>query len=126
MGEMLDILSDQTGELVSRMMELSSQRQKVISQNIANANTPGYKERTVGFEKKLSEVLEGDWTKSKIESIDIVTHKNTQTPGRVDGNNVDISEELNELMQNTLKHRLLARAKSTRGDILKRAAKGPQ
>ena len=75
MGDMLDILSDNTGKLVSRMMEMSNKRQKVLAQNLANANTPDYARRTVKFEKELSDVLKRDTSKSEIDSLDIVVKK---------------------------------------------------
>ena len=43
--------------LLSKMMEMSTGRQKVIAHNIANANTTGYSRREFEFEDKLKEIL---------------------------------------------------------------------
>jgi len=126
MGDMLNILNDNTGDLVSNMMRLSNMRQKVVAQNIANANTPDYTRRAVKFSEELADVVKNQNSTSELPSLDVEMYKDTTNEARMDGNNVVLPEELNQLMQNSLQHRLLSRIRSTRGEILKLAAKGPK
>jgi flagellar basal-body rod protein FlgB len=44
---------------LKKALEATSTRQKAHAQNIANAETPGYKRVAVGFEDQLKDVLEG-------------------------------------------------------------------
>lgn len=43
--------------LTARVMDLQLQRQNVVSSNLANINTPGYKARSLEFEKELQAAL---------------------------------------------------------------------
>ena len=46
-------LSDTNVVLLSKLLDLTSTKNKVIANNIANVNTPGYKKSEVSFEKEL-------------------------------------------------------------------------
>lgn len=93
----------------------SSLRQQVISNNIANVNTPGFKKSEVTFEDRLQSAIEAN----KKLSILARTHERhyphkvntdispmintiTNTSLRVDGNNVDIDAEMAEMAKNNI------------------------
>ena len=44
-------------DLTARVMDFQIQRQNIVSGNLANINTPGYKARTLEFEKDLQAAL---------------------------------------------------------------------
>lgn len=44
-------------DLTARVMDFQIQRQNIVSGNLANINTPGYKARTLEFEKDLQDAL---------------------------------------------------------------------
>ena len=44
-------------DLTARVMDFQIQRQNIVSGNLANINTPGYKVRTLEFEKDLQAAL---------------------------------------------------------------------
>lgn len=75
-----------------RIMEQSAealwQKQKVISQNIANYDTPGYKSKSLNFSEVLASEAEGS---NKAISINVTTDDTTSS--RPDGNNVDLVSE---------------------------------
>lgn len=93
-----------------------AERQKVISSNIANINTPGYKAKDLVFAEELE--------KAKQSSGDLAlkkTHKNHLPQGFVasakpvasliekqnkveqnDGNNVSLDEEISEMAKNNV------------------------
>lgn len=126
MGEMLNILKDDTGSVVNKMMELSTARQKILSQNLANSNTPDYIRKDVKFNRQLEDALKSGSTRAEIKNLTPKVYEDLKNAPRKDGNNVKASEELSQLMQNSLEHRLLTRARQTRGNILKMAIKGPK
>jgi flagellar basal-body rod protein FlgB len=87
-------------ELLTKLMEVSEMRHRVVSQNLANVNTPGYQRLKVDFEDALSkEILDGNITDVQIEP-EIVEDK--KLPARADGNNVDIDLEIGELQRNAM------------------------
>lgn len=45
-------------DLTARVMDFQLQRQNIVSANLANINTPGYKARRVEFEKDLQAALD--------------------------------------------------------------------
>lgn len=87
-------------ELLTKLMEVSEVRHRVISQNLANVNTPGYTRLKVDFEDALSrEIMDGNVTNVQIQPA-VVEDK--QLPRRADGNNVDIDLEIGELQRNAM------------------------
>lgn len=105
---------------LSKALDASWKRNEIISNNIANAETPNFKKSTVVFEDILKEQLKGKKLKGAItnprhihiNSIDIndikykVSTENSFST-RMDKNNVDIDVEMaerakNEIVYNTL------------------------
>ena len=87
-------------------------RNDVISNNIANATTPGYKRQDVAFEDELANALGRSRYKSMDDKVaDLKINRlrpRTYTDSanfsyRVDGNNVDIETENVTLAANQLK-----------------------
>ncbi len=88
-------------------------RNEAITNNIANADTPGYKRQDVSFESELKKALKV----SKYEALDtkVSNLKNSDLRARtytdydsvsyrLDGNNVDIQTENVTLVKNQLKY----------------------
>jgi flagellar basal-body rod protein FlgB len=50
-------LSDQTSAVLQKVLDLRSTNQKIISSNIANAETPGYSPARFEFENELKSAL---------------------------------------------------------------------
>ena len=93
-------------------------RSQVISNNIANVDTAGFKSSRVEFEQAFKSALEQDSMVSNIQNkhfsfsdpVDNVTAsvvKDSDTVMRMDGNNVDIDYENAELAKNTIYYNTL-------------------
>ena len=99
-------LSDTKGvALLSKLLDLTATKNKVIANNIANVNTPGFKKSDVSFEKELLKAVESkDISKLKNlqESITLSTAKGT----RKNGNNVDLDQELVSFYQMSDRHNI--------------------
>lgn len=117
------LVYDPTNQLMNKMMELSMERQKVIASNVANAETPGYVRRELEFTKKLAEVIESG-TVSDLKTVkgEMVKDLEGGTMQR-NGNNVVLTDELNNMMQNSIFYNLLSKAFSTKMRILNNAIK---
>jgi len=74
--------------LLERYLDLSAKRQELISSNIANVDTPGYRTRDIDFHGELARAVSGD--DSDTEPIVHEVHGLTARP---DGNNVSVDRE---------------------------------
>lgn len=102
-------------DLLNRALDASSMRQVVISNNIANAETPGYKEKQVVFEDILKQHLfnQTNFVGRRTDPRHVVignsealpttiTVENTSTVMQNNENNVDIDEEMTQMGKNAL------------------------
>lgn len=94
-------------------------RNEVISNNISNATTPGYKRQDVSFEAELEKALSGTRYISMDDKVANLSldRLNTRTytdyasfSYRLDGNNVDIETENVVLAKNQIKYEGLMRS----------------
>lgn len=96
---------------VERALDAAWLRNDVISQNIANVDTPGYKRKVVRFEEFLnSEMKTGKINsgESKLYSAGMnVVEDPAASSYRSDGNNVDIENEMALLAANNLRYNTL-------------------
>jgi flagellar basal-body rod protein FlgB len=86
-------------------------RHSVISNNIANADTPTYKRKDVDFQTYLEEELSGgpslddEVADADLEVLTGRTYTDYSSASyRLDGNNVDIDTENSYLAQNQIKY----------------------
>lgn len=106
-------------------------RQKVLADNIANVDTPGFKRSDVNFEKLLQAAMEkGKKTSGAAGaaapgiampavSTGNFVEKDLSTSFRNDGNNVDIDREMTMLAENTLQYDSLIRMLTYQFQMLK-------
>ncbi len=108
---------------INKMMEMSMERQKTIANNIANASTPGYTRLEIDFQKELTAAVKSrdSLQVSNVKGNLILDERNKPD---INGNNVVIPKEMNEMMQNNVLYNLLAKSYGTRMKILKTAISG--
>lgn len=101
---MSDFLNPTSMSLLEKKMDVIWMRQQVISDNIANAATPGYKRKTLEFESLLEGRLNGASgdRRAMAEAVNgadprVVEHRDTTA--REDGNNVDEDFENVEMVR---------------------------
>ncbi|MCR4926197.1 MAG: flagellar basal body rod protein FlgB [Clostridiales bacterium] len=103
-------------------------RQEVISDNLANVETPNYNARVVSFEKELKAQLD-DLNKTKAEKsqgvkdVKIATTVDESTY-RLDGSGVDVEEENVEMARTQLNYMYSLRMLSDDFSRLKTAING--
>lgn len=117
---------DETIQLLTKAVEGSQTRHKVISSNIANADTLGYKALDVNFQKELKKAFgrTGEINTNQIQKIEWSKFELTpsqDTEPRADGNTVDLGDQLVEMNKNMVIHNTLIRALSAKIEILKTA-----
>ncbi len=98
-------LSDTNVVLLSKLLDLTATKNKVIANNIANVNTPGYKKSNVSFEKELLKAVESKDI-NKIQNLKESVTVSQATGTRKDGNNVDLDQELVTFYQMSDRHNI--------------------
>jgi flagellar basal-body rod protein FlgB len=98
-------LFDATIQRLAYGLDGLSARQDIISNNIANIDTPGYLTHEIPFEQQLLNVMNGPTgdTGSTPSSLpDAITRNDLRT--RNDGNNVDIDNEMTEMASTSVSY----------------------
>ncbi len=118
------IMNSSTMDYLSRGLSAANLRQSVISNNIANVNTPNFKKSDVIFEDLLAKELYGDTSgrlalvRTHDNHLPIATGPNAvearvelqgTTTMRVDKNNVDIDVEMANLAKNQVYYNSMAK-----------------
>ena len=110
-------MKDISYNLVKKGLDMSDLRQKTISNNISNINTPGFKSGRVEFEELLqkSKNIRLNKTDDKhfgirnVEDLDLKVKNKNSTMVNDNGNNVDIDLEMTELSANEIYYNVLIR-----------------
>lgn len=86
--------------LIGNALRNAEQTHRVVSQNIANVNTPGYQTRELSFEDYMKRVKSGETNRDFITDVPVKITEGLVNRG--DGNNVDIDQQLGNLKKNSL------------------------
>ena len=117
--------TDMTGissqfELLNKAIHFTELNHQVISQNIANVNTPNYQTLELSFEQLLQQIegnpSAGDGELKPVQASGL--------PPRSDGNNVDLDRELAQLKKNSLSHQTLLQLAGAKMRVIQRAIRG--
>tara|TARA_B100001063_G_C16525382_1_gene433715 strand:+ start:82 stop:582 length:501 start_codon:yes stop_codon:yes gene_type:complete len=117
-GETMTISFSNALGIHEQALELRTKRSEVLANNIANADTPGFKARDIDFHALLNEQKDG---MSNSQSLKMATTNGKHLPTNgfdqsaellyrmpsqpsIDGNTVDTQTEKAEFMKNTLQY----------------------
>lgn len=127
----VDIFSG-TIKTLEGALQRANVKQKVISDNIANVDTPNYKAKKVSFKNMLNEessridALKTDYRhidfKGNESNYSIVSSK--QTSYQQNRNNVDIDQEMSKMAENQIQYQALVERISGKFNSLKTAITG--
>jgi flagellar basal-body rod protein FlgB len=95
------IHGDMQINLLGRLLDVASLRHRTIAQNVANVNSPGYRQLDVSFEDAFSQKLAHGDVEGAMEVREQVA-EGVGGATRADGNNVDIDLEMGQLNKNSL------------------------
>ena len=97
--------------IMDKAADASWKRESAISNNIANADTPGYKRQDVDFESALKRELGSSKyipLDKKVRGLDVSTYTDSSNYSyRLDRNNVDVDTEQVELASEQLRYEML-------------------
>ncbi len=128
------LFSDKTPATLKKGLDFHSDRQMLVSTNISNVDTPGYKAVDIDFAKQLRE------TAGSRDGLNLaVTDKNHIGPSdnavkqmtpevfeepdaaKSNGNNVNIDKEMTKLAENQIMYNAIAQLMTKRGSTLRSA-----
>lgn len=115
-------------------LNYSSTKQKVIAENISNADTPNYKAKNVSFNSALQQAIDQsmqakrtdvrhfDFKGQSSSAIKVTT--NNRTSYNNNGNNVDIDQEMSDLATNQIYYNALTERISGKFQSLQSVIRG--
>ena len=132
-------LFDNTTVLLQKSLDLRATNQRIISSNIANAETPGYAPARFEFEEELTEAIKGAGgsvrtTHSRhigngVSTVSRVEGAVAQRPDRTgigDENGVSVDEEMIALSENQIMYETAAQLLKKKLSLLKYVVQGGQ
>lgn len=119
----MQLLFDETARLLSEMTRAASLRHQVLSQNIANIDTPGYRPMEVSFGEELRLASGAGEPPATVVKASVVTDPFIGA-GRYDGNAVDLDRQMAKMAENALWHNALIQILNSRMNLLRTAVRG--
>jgi flagellar basal-body rod protein FlgB len=113
-------ISDAVGAVLHSALDGIAQRQRVIADNIANVDTPGYRATSVDFETSLRAAIATGELGTEVPPITT----ETGDPVGANGNNVDLGKETLTAVQSQFQYQVLTRAVSDRFSLISTVAGG--
>jgi flagellar basal-body rod protein FlgB len=130
----MSLIGSRSITLLERSLDASSLRQKVLSNNIANIDTPNFKRSDVSFQQALQEAMSGETLTgrmtddrhmqigaSKLDEVRPTVFKEDSTSLRLDGNNVDVDSEMTNLAENQILYNAMTQQINAKFGLLKYA-----
>jgi flagellar basal-body rod protein FlgB len=81
---------------LEKYMDVLAAREKTVTSNIANVDTPGYKTKDIDFQSEFQSMLQGSSSGPAPQEVGGLRVKN-------DGNNVNLDRETRLLSENSLR-----------------------
>jgi len=130
-----EVLFGSTIIMLEKLLDLQSERHNILSTNVANADTPGYKGYDLRFSDELKKVIGTKQTiplkRTNERHLPLGTIGLKEVKGhivfcnnalqRIDSNTVDIDKEMAKLAENSLYYNSTAQIISRKMRLLKTA-----
>lgn len=127
---------DPVTALLTRALDAEALRQRVIANNIANLNTPGFKRSRVNFQAFMEAATQAD-ASGHLKRTDPRhipgrpggggppgVEQVRETSQRADGNNVDLDREMLEMVENVLAFQTISQLRSKKSGIMSLVIRG--
>lgn len=131
----LKIFDTSTMRTLGAALDVASARHMVISNNVTNVNTPGYKAADIDFESAMDQALGGQvgsgsfstrvtrprhiQARTRAASASPIATCDDSVSMRVDGNSVDMDIEMARMAENSLMYNTAAQLIQNKFSLLK-------
>jgi len=130
----------QNFSVLSKALDLRTQRHQVLASNIANADTPNFKARDIDFKSAMQNALAGQANAGALSmAVTSGAHQKgsgmsdsgtlqyrSETQSAVDGNTVDMDVERTQITDNALQYQILTQLISNKFQGLRTAMSSNQ
>jgi flagellar basal-body rod protein FlgB len=135
----MKLLNSASMGLLENALNISTLRQNLLSNNIANVETPGFKRMDVRFEAELQKALSSQSSdfvgrrthsrhlhigKGSISDVNPQIFQETEYKMNNHENNVDLDHEMAELAKNALRYNILVQQMNHQLNLYKTSIQG--
>lgn len=108
-------------DLIGKALSVRAFYHKVLSSNIANSQTPDYKEKAIDFHAELDKRVNTAFDRAGSEDAGYTVTENAGNEGlaRLDGNTVDLEGQTVKLTENQLMYQALVQMASKRFSMMR-------
>ena len=136
----MDRLFGPVFDVMQRALSLRIKRQSVISSNLANVDTPGYREKDVNFKRLMESYMDEKYPNKvpgESDTSDIALRVTNKRHIEPDGdspipviieskergvpNNVDLDEQMAKLAENNIQYQIVTEMLSKKLELIKNA-----
>ncbi|HPP05993.1 MAG TPA: hypothetical protein PLW88_01385 [Syntrophorhabdaceae bacterium] len=100
-------------DFVEKALNIRSFYHKILAGNIANAETPHYKEKDIDFQKELEKQLSG------ATAFDVIEKAENEGISSLDGNTVNMEYQMVKLNENSMLYSALVHLISKKFSIMR-------
>jgi flagellar basal-body rod protein FlgB len=115
-------VTDAVSQVLASALDGVTLRQRVIADNIANIDTPGFRSSYVDFESVLRSAVDSGEAAPGVLAGAVPTAGASDSPVGANGNNVDLRKETLAAMQSQFQYQMITRAVSDRFELVRTAA----
>lgn len=115
-------MPDRSMLILERVMDVASYRRHLITSNIANADTPGYRAKDISFKQEMLKALE-DIERGRKDKGLFQVYETTNTMPNRDGNTVNVDIEMAKMAENNLTYNAAVMLYSRKARMLRDAIK---
>jgi flagellar basal-body rod protein FlgB len=106
--------------LIEKALSIRTSYHKVISANIANVATPGYKEKEMDFRKEIGRTIHSGVNSSVINSgVEVTEKPENEGLSSIDGNTVNVEDQIVKLTENQVMFHSLVQVAAKRFSMMK-------
>ena len=107
-------------DVIGKALNIRSSFHKVISGNIANVATPGYKEKNMDFKKEIDRVIHSEVSSSVIgNGVEVTENLESDGLSGLDGNTVSVENQIVKLTENQVMFHSLIQVAAKRFSMMK-------
>jgi flagellar basal-body rod protein FlgB len=110
-------MPDDSFKVLEKIMDVASFRQKLLTSNVANADTPGYRAKDISFQSELDRAISGSRGSYDVYEV-------TPTMLSRDANSVNLDVEMTKVAETQLLYNSAAQILAMKIRMLKDVVKG--
>ncbi len=101
------MIEDKMFPVLENLLSWTSKRQQALAANVANLDTPGYRAKDYTFQEQMQSLALAATSGKHIAPAEAASNERlveVDTPGKPNGNSVNLDRELTEITKNGLQY----------------------